>query len=104
MGGVEQDMTCSLEKVDRDNQANKRTRYGTLDAPVVMRARYTGLGENRMADFHWEVQGILRGRDDARLILKKRQSFLPTWQVGKNFGVKKSWGGDRDFDPGLSDG
>lgn len=75
MGGVEQDMTCSLEKVDRDNQANKRTRYGTLDAPVVMRARYTGLGENRMADFHWEVQGILRGRDDARLILKKTELF-----------------------------
>lgn len=75
MGGVEQDMTCSLEKVDRDNQANKRTHYGTLDAPVVMRARYTGLGENRMADFHWEVQGILRGRDDARLILKKTELF-----------------------------
>lgn len=75
MGGVEQDMTCSLEKVDRDNQANKRTRYGTLDAPVMMRARYTGLGENRMADFHWEVQGILRGRDDARLILKKTELF-----------------------------
>lgn len=75
MGGVEQDMTCSLEKVDRDNQANKRTRYGTLDAPVVMRARYTGLRENRMADFHWEVQGILRGRDDARLILKKTELF-----------------------------
>lgn len=75
MGGVEQDMTCSLEKVDRDNQANKRTRYGTLDAPVVMRARYTGLGENRMADFRWEVQGILRGRDDARLILKKTELF-----------------------------
>lgn len=75
MGGVEQDMTCSLEKVDRDNQANKHTRYGTLDAPVVMRARYTGLGENRMADFHWEVQGILRGRDDARLILKKTELF-----------------------------
>lgn len=75
MGGVEQDMTCSLEKVDRDNQANKLTRYGTLDAPVVMRARYTGLGENRMADFHWEVQGILRGRDDARLILKKTELF-----------------------------
>lgn len=75
MGGVEQDMTCSLEKVDRDNQANKRTRYGTLDAPVVMRARYTGLGENRMADFHWEVQRILRGRDDARLILKKTELF-----------------------------
>lgn len=75
MGGVEQDMTCSLEKVDRDNQANKRTRYGTLDAPVVMRARYTGLGESRMADFHWEVQGILRGRDDARLILKKTELF-----------------------------
>lgn len=75
MGGVEQDMTCSLEKVDRDNQANKRTRYGTLDAPVVMRARYTGLGENRMADFHWEVQVILRGRDDARLILKKTELF-----------------------------
>lgn len=75
MGGVEQDMTCSLEKVDRDNQANKRTRYGMLDAPVVMRARYTGLGENRMADFHWEVQGILRGRDDARLILKKTELF-----------------------------
>lgn len=75
MGGVEQDMTCSLEKVDRDNQANKRTRYGTLDAPVVMRARYTGLGENRMADFHWEVQGILRRRDDTRLILKKTELF-----------------------------
>lgn len=75
MGGVEQDMTCSLEKVDRDNQANKRTRYGTLDAPVMMRARYTGLGENRMADFHWEVQGILRGRDDTRLILKKTELF-----------------------------
>lgn len=75
MGGVEQDMTCSLEKVDRDNQANKRTRYGMLDAPVVMRARYTGLGENRMADFHWEVQGILRGRDNARLILKKTELF-----------------------------
>lgn len=47
MGGVEQDMTCSLEKVDRDNQANKRTRYGTLDAPVVMRARYTGWGRSQ---------------------------------------------------------
>lgn len=42
---------------------------------MVMRTMYRGLGENRMTDFHWEVQGILHRREDVRLILKKIKLF-----------------------------
>lgn len=68
-------MTCSPEKVDRANQANKHMRYWTLDAPMVMRTRYRDLRKNRMADFHWEFHGVRHGRDYVRLILKKVELF-----------------------------
>lgn len=87
-------------------------RYRMLDAPLVMRTRYWGLGENRMTDFHWEVQGILHGGEDVRLILKKIE-LSTNLASGEELQwkethilcmrVEKSQEGDRDFDPELSD-